>query len=432
MFQSAHPLNPSFLPPVHPTITYSPSTPTKAPSIRPSTPTLTPSIIPTVSPTGYTTGAWSALATDSSGQSIIAGIFGGFFYYSSNYGATFASTNTFLSSKNWQSAACSSSGAIAFAVVYSGSIYHTADYGATWALSYSLSLNWYDVDADSSGYYAFACATGMTKYYWAINGAWRAVSLQSQYAFSSTNNYGLACSSNGEIVSFADWANDYVYTYRFTTSTATATILYTPSVMLCYLVSMDSNGTYIVANSRGFSGVYGSIYYSSDGGATFSASSISGNPSISWGGIASSATGMYVVSGATTTGYGIYYSSDYGASFAPSYTTSTVSYSWTAISSDSSGQFYVAASSNYALEYSGSYGQNWTTSFVSPVPSYSPTFIPSYCQQYHLVLLYCQLWLHLLLQPYHRHSRHHVLRDRVSRLVIQLSNPQSCLHQHLR
>jgi hypothetical protein len=269
--------------------------------------------------TSSTNSAWWKVASSYSGQYAIATLYGGYAYYSNDYGNTWtAATNT--GGVNCRGIAMSSSGQYAVMNCYSnGYMYYSTNYGQYWSIAQSYSnsnyqnANWNNVAMSSSGQYVYAMSWGWYPSYstnYGVNWTQMATS-----QFGGINSYGIATSANGQYVAFSSWG---------------------------------ISGMYVSSN-------YGTSF------VTIADFAINGQ----WGGISMSSSGQYMVSATGQNNGYIYYSSNYGLTWLQSNNSPYIN--WWDCAMDQTGQYCVAAPQGSYLYFSSSYGVYWQqfTSFTA-------------------------------------------------------------------
>ena len=113
-----------------------------------------------------------------------------------------------------------------------------------------------------------------------------------------------------------------------------------------YSMSMSGNGKYAVACQY----LTGTIFYSSNYGATWTASS----PSTTWYSVSISGSGPYAVACSTTQ---IYMSSNYGETWTSKASVSTMR----SVSISDTGKNIIACNETTVPRYSNDYGETWQT-----------------------------------------------------------------------
>ena len=246
--------------------------------------------------------------------------------------------------RDWRSIAASSDGTKLVAVVYGGDIYTSTDSGANWTdRTGAGARNWIlvasSVDgaklaaADSNGYIYTSTDSGAN---------WTAQTNSGQRAWG-----GLAMSSDGTKIAATAYTG---YIYTSTDSGANWTAQTNSGIRNWQFITSSSDGTKLAAVDFG-----GNIYTSTDSGANWSSHVISGSGTV-WYAITSSANGS-VIAAADNNGY-LYLSTDGGANWAAMTGAGTHAWHGLAMSSDGTK---IAAVSYGNIYLSGDTGTTWTT-----------------------------------------------------------------------
>jgi hypothetical protein len=240
---------------------------------------------------------WSSVASSADGRKLVAIVYGGQIYTSTNSGITW-NLSTSSPNKNWQSITSSADGSKLAAVVYGGQIYTSTDYGITWNVSVSsLNTSWTSIASSADGSKLAAIVYGGQIYTSTDSGSTWNVSASSanlywQSITSSADGSKLAAIvSGGQIYTSTDSGS----TWNVSASSAN---LYWQSI------TSSADGSKLIAVEN-----YGGQIYLSQGTTTkffvdilipFSGEKLtSWSPYISWG---SAVTCKYSYdSGATTT-----------------------------------------------------------------------------------------------------------------------------------
>jgi hypothetical protein len=253
---------------------------------------------------------WSAVGSSASGSTLVAAIYGGQIYNSTNSGVTWSVRD---SARLWSDVASSADGTLWVATVGSGGsspqsgfIYTSANSGATWTQRAN-SLPWVSCASSSSG--------------------------NNLVAVAYTN--GIYTSSNAG----QNWVQ------RVNDS------------LLWSSVASSADGTKLVASVNG-----GQIYTSTNSGVSWLGT---GSPNEYWSSVASSSDGTRLV--AVVNSGELYISTDSGATWTPS--TPGLSEQWTSVASSSDGSqlaaVYGTTSSGYIYTSSDS-GATWTQRVGAP------------------------------------------------------------------
>jgi hypothetical protein len=266
--------------------------------------------------------SWQCVASSADGSKLVAGVYNGQIYTSSDSGATWTARD---SSRYWQAVASSADGSKLVAVdngggVSGGFIYTSTDSGATWTARDSARY-WLSVASSSDGSKLVAGAHSGYIYTSTDSGAtW--TQRDSTRIWNS-----LASSSDGsKLVAGVGVTGLPGYLYTSTDSGTT----WTPRELTraWQAVASSADGSKLVAAVYG-----GYIYTSTDSGLTWAQRDSSRN----WRGMASSSDGSKLVAGVSG-GY-IYTSTDSGATW----TQRESSRGWRGVASSSNGNKLVAA-----------------------------------------------------------------------------------------
>ncbi len=274
---------------------------------------------------------WSAIASSADGTKLVATVYGGFIWTSTNSGATWTSRAT---SQNWSSVASSADGTRLVATVgnnasTTGPIYTSTDSGVTWTSqsSGSGSRTWVSVASSADGKRLVAANynTSTPGIYTSVNGGTNWV-----LHLSGSFGFPVASSSDGTKLVAA------IYGGQIWTSTNAGTNWTAHGSSLNWTaVASSADGSRLAATADS-----DQVYISTDSGVTWTASS----PAFStkWTSIASSADGSRLAGVATGPGY-IYNSTDSGTTWVRQNNAPNVS--WTGIASSADGSQLVAVNS---------------------------------------------------------------------------------------
>jgi photosystem II stability/assembly factor-like uncharacterized protein len=246
--------------------------------------------------------AWSAIASDYSGQHLVAAVEGtGEIYTSTDYGSTWELKFTLEGEVYWRGLASDASGQNLVAVQNPGDVYTSSNWGEAWAASTNTSYAWLDVASDESGQRIIACTA-----------------------------------DSGDIRGAVYLSNDFGATFIKSSAPVVGTYKY---------VTSDSLGKSLVAVafSRG-------IYTSSNYGVNWIPTSA---PSLIWGGIASDSTGTYLVA---VCNQGIYTSNSTGRVW---YLSSAPAQEYNSVACDSTGRYIDTTVYNGGIYSSADYGMTW-------------------------------------------------------------------------
>jgi hypothetical protein len=216
---------------------------------------------------------WESIASSSDGTKLVAGVYGGQIYTSTDSGASWTARD---SSRIWYSVASSADGTKLVAGVYGGQIYTSTDSGVTWTARDS-NRYWYSVASSSDGTKLVAVVNGGQIYTSTDSGAsWTARD-------SNRGWYSVASSADGTKL-VAGVVGGQIYTSTDSGASWTAR----DSNRNWYSVASSSDGTKLVAGVNG-----GQIYTSTDSGRTWTARDSNRN----WYSVASSSDGTKLVAG---------------------------------------------------------------------------------------------------------------------------------------
>lgn len=264
---------------------------------------------------------------------------------------------------NWEAVDMSADGKYMTAVVYGGGIYISTDYGGNWTQSLFVNSRWFSVKLSSTGQYQLVtttssaqCATsfdyGQT---WAVDYSCssQTMSFGFQAAMDATGKY------RGVAMHTEDNKQDYFYLSStfgnvWTRFSASATNFYP------YAFGISGDGQYQMVGNY-----YGTIYYSTNFGSSFSSSTYTtggGWTCIAISYNASVAIATSFDSDGAGTG-GLYLSTDRGISWYRQRTGSFVD-----VAGDYSGRYW-AATDTFFLYLSTNFGATWTISTSIPPTS---------------------------------------------------------------
>jgi hypothetical protein len=256
---------------------------------------------------------WEAIASSANGRNLVAAVYGGGIYFSTNYGGTwFASSSPTL---NWYSVASSADGSRMVAVPFNTIPYTSTDSGATWFTNTAFGNDWHWVASTADGLRLFGAG----------------------YVGS------LATSTNGG----ASWT-------RLTNAPAT--------YWGCVAASAD--GSHLIAMINNFP--TDTIYTSTNSGSTWATNN---SPNQPWKGVASSADGTTLA--AIWGGSSAFISTNAGGLWSSNYFSGGMDFVSVAMSA--SGSTIVAAAtsiSSGAIFTSTNSGMNWNSNGLSQLGSW--------------------------------------------------------------
>ena len=282
------------------------------------------------------TRSWRAIASSADGRKLVAAVYGGQLYTSTDYGATWTARE---SARNWTSVTSSADGSRLVATAELGGgqyIYISVDSGVTWSAS-GIQSNWASVASSSDGSKLVAGLQGSTFgsfiYQSADFGATWSLMPQTGQPISS-----VASSADGSKLVVLGWdpmggtskqlytSFDYGATWnlgRIFTGHA-----FTGGAIADTAIASSSDGTKLVVAING-----GQLYTSSDSGVTWTARESIRN----WTSVALSSDGNKVV--ATANSGQIYTSTDSGLSWIPRETDRA----WSAVAMSADGGLLISA-----------------------------------------------------------------------------------------
>lgn len=233
---------------------------------------------------------WSAAASSSDGLKLVAVAASGQIYTSTNAGIDWVSNN--VPDEVWVSVASSSDGSNLVALCYYNDlIYHSTNAGATWSAVVVSVSSWNTVASSADGIRLVAAVLGGGIYVSTNSGAaWDLTSAP------ATNWSSVASSADGIRLVAADASGGRIY--ASTNGGGTWNLTSAPS-NAWFSVASSSDGSKLVAAVGGFSNIgstvvpiTGPIYGSTDFGASWSQSPA---PTGAWYAVASSANGNKLV-----------------------------------------------------------------------------------------------------------------------------------------
>ena len=143
---------------------------------------------------------WSSIASSSDGRYLVASVYGGKIYTSSDFGVSWVARE---SDRNWNDVAISSDGSKLSATVNGGKIYVSTDYGSTWSARES-DRNWSCIASSSDGSKLIA-AVSLGKVYRSSDygSSWSVI-------FSIDEGWNdIACSANGSSILVSSYNRTY-------------------------------------------------------------------------------------------------------------------------------------------------------------------------------------------------------------------------------
>ena len=323
--------------------------PSSSPSRQPST--LLRSASPSASPTDGPSSSssllpspmrrWRGVASDSTGRLVAAVVYGGGIYYSSDYGESWAVHNSSANPRNWTSISSDSTGRYLFAgesgwmdpsgeYLSRGGLYMSGDFGNSWSFKLAGDF-WYNSIACSSNGTRVAAADGEGGIYLSSDrgNTWALSSARDRYG-----NYwvSVTMSDTGQYLAAGTWASGIYVSVDYGVTWAQSDA---PKSQYWVSLTSDSTGRLLAAGSLtgqadielGVDAIYGSIYTSSDYGASWALASNA--PSGDWIGVVSSVDGRNLTAIEQTTG--VYRSGDYGKTWHVAFDSNST---WQGLASD--------------------------------------------------------------------------------------------------
>jgi hypothetical protein len=270
---------------------------------------------------------WSSITTSQNGQYQVATIYTGYFYVSSNYGTSWTSVTT-AGTNNWYSSAVSYSGqymAVISAKTSANDVFVSSNYGVTWTNVTTSVTN-------SMVYKAHIAMSSTGQYMTIVGYTANGGIYSSNYGVTWNNTSGLASDNTFWSVMSSNGQYQYaVCGYQYTGLKVSSNYGATWSNLISIganIVATSADGTYVIF------GTSTGLQISSNSGSTWTVLGSSNNlPSASYSLLSMSSTGQYIVAGARTGN--IYYSSNYGNTWSATSISSTV-WSYITISADGS------------------------------------------------------------------------------------------------
>lgn len=264
---------------------------------------------------------WRAVASSADGRTLVAAVYGGQIYVSTNYGATWAARG---STRNWQAVASSADGKKLAAVVNGGQIYTSTDGGASW-FPRENNRNWSAVASSADGVNLVAT----------VNGGQIFISYNSGQSWAARESarawIAVASSANGSNL-IAAVSGGQIYTSTNAGVSWTARGAYRNWVA----VACSADGSKLIGAVPG-----DTLYLSADGGVSWAQAAAS--PLLQWTGVACSADGTRLA--AVHSPGGIYISTDSGNSWTLR-TGAPTDLAWTGVTISNDGSTIAAVPSN--------------------------------------------------------------------------------------
>jgi len=255
------------------------------------------------SPTAATDKSWAMVASSADGSKLIAGVFNGRLYTSNDSGATWTERNPLAPAEatdiNWASAASSSNGAKLIVGASPGRIFTSDDYGVTWTERRPDGVRdngWVSVASSSDGVKLIVCGSGRGLWTSADSG----VTWTSRTAAAGGGTYwGSTASSADGTKLIAGISNaGRLWTSSDSGASWTERNPLAPTAAadkMWYTTVSDSTGANLIAYGCTSYTNAGRIYISNDYGVTWTERRPAGDVSKNWQAISSSASGAKLV-----------------------------------------------------------------------------------------------------------------------------------------
>jgi len=264
---------------------------------------------------------WRAVASSADGQTLVAAVYGGQVYVSTNYGVSWTARSV---TRNWQAVASSADGRKLVAVAVGSQIYTSTDAGITWTAREN-NRNWSGVASSLDGVNLVATVNG-GQIYTSYNSGQSWTARESSRAW-----VAVACSANGSNVIAAVYGGQiYVSTNAGVSWTARG------AYRNWVAVACSADGSKLIGAVPG-----DTLYLSVDGGVSWAQAAAS--PLMQWTAVASSADGARLA--AVYSPGGIYVSTDSGNSWTLRSGAPT-ELAWTGVTVSGDGSTIAAVPSN--------------------------------------------------------------------------------------
>jgi hypothetical protein len=235
---------------------------------------------------------------------------------------------------NWHAVTSSADGSRLVALTTGGPIFYSSDFGATWSPAVAPSRNWFAVASSAGG--TRLIATTQEPAYISTNGGatWTQASNAPPFTYYLSP---VTSSSDGQQLLIAFY--DGVHHGGGMARSSNAGQTWTSGGPAAVSIAASTDGTHLIAGQGpGPSGFFGTYDISSDGGASWTNTTVP--CSLVWGATASSADGRKLVVMSTDGSGYVYTSSDTGLTWQ---TNNGPSGSWISVASSADGARLVAA-----------------------------------------------------------------------------------------
>ncbi len=249
---------------------------------------------------------WNTSAISSDGSKMIAGVYNGRLYLSTNYGATWSETGPAPGNDfKWQDIAMSGNGLNIVVIIDFGYMYVTTDGGQNWQMPYDLeyiTYRWTTVSMSESGEKVIVGINSQAEY----NGGLILQALCSDNggltfydAFRNSNGHSWTCSAvsgNGNIIILGAYRwNTYIHypgVFRRTTNgSGSWEPMVVPTGQYWNTCAMSSDGTRIIIGSSE------KLFISSNSGSSWTEVRPAGDQALDWSTTSMSADGMKIIAG---------------------------------------------------------------------------------------------------------------------------------------
>jgi len=264
-------------------------------------------------PLGDTDHKWIMGASDNDGSVLLAGIYVGRLYLSTNSGTSWAETQPGgAANKEWYCATSDSDGSFLIVGEEWGSVYWSTNSGGSWSSAGLANKMWEDVACDADGSNIIICSWGVDpgegRVWIYKSGAWSNV--QPTGEFNVDYYWYCVTSDNDGSVLLAGCDSTLWLSTNSGTSWTEMQPEGVPSGASWQCAASNSDGSRLIVGEN-----VGRLWISDDTGASWTETRPDGDASYSWWEVRSDSTGAYLFAGRGL-GY-LYVSSDYGVSWSP-------------------------------------------------------------------------------------------------------------------
>lgn len=285
-------------------------------------------------PASDSDNAWSAVASDSTGTNLVAGVYNGRLYTSANSGSSWTERRPIGdANKTWYSVASDADGSHLIAAVLAGRVYVSANSGADWTDAGPGGAGvkvWSAVASDSDGSHLIASVNGGRIY------------ISENYGSSWTETRPLGDNSRSwrAVASDADGSNLLVVSQL---GDCYVSVNFGSNWSGCgntgefglISAASDSDGSNLIVGST-----TGRLYTSSDGGLNWTERQPAGDTDNTWSSVASDSDGSNLA--AVVNGGRVYTSSNSGVTWTERQPAGDANKNWSAIASDADGSNLLA------------------------------------------------------------------------------------------